>query len=140
MGYTLLFDCDGVLAETERCGHLVAFNQMFKEFGLPMYWSEEEYGEWLKIGGGEERMAALLTDDFVQKARLSTRVEDQGRMIAEWHKRKTAIYIDMVKAGCIPGRPGIARIAREALAAKWKVAVCSTSTEDSVQAMLEHVV
>ena len=32
----LVFDCDGVLADTERHGHLPAFNQMFAEFGLPV--------------------------------------------------------------------------------------------------------
>src|SRR5262249_6821397 len=37
-------------------------------------------------------------------------------------------------------RPGVARIAREALAADWKVAVCSTSAVESVHAILEHVV
>ena len=40
----LVFDCDGVLADTERYGHLPAFNQTFEEFGLPVRWSEEEYG------------------------------------------------------------------------------------------------
>lgn len=140
MGYTLIFDCDGVLADTERFGHLIAFNQMFAEFGLPVHWSEEEYGERLKIGGGKERMAALFTPDFVQKAHLPIRLEDQLQKIAEWHRRKTAIYIDIVKAGLIPGRPGIARIVREALAANWKVAISSTSTEESVRAILDHVV
>ena len=140
MVYTLLFDCDGVLGDTERFGHLAAFNQMFEEFGLPVHWSEEEYGERLKIGGGKERMAAMLTADFVQKVHLPTRLEDQRQKIAEWHKRKTAIYVDMVKAGLIPGRSGIARIAREALAANWKVAVVSTSTEESVLAILDHAV
>jgi HAD superfamily hydrolase (TIGR01509 family) len=85
-------------------------------------------------------MASLLTTDFVEKAHLPTRAEDQREMIAEWHKRKTAIYVERVKAGLIPGRPGIARIAREALAADWKVAVCSTSAEESVRAILEHAV
>ena len=45
----LIFDCDGVLADTERFGHLPAFNQTFAEFGLSVRWSEEEYGEKLKI-------------------------------------------------------------------------------------------
>ena len=40
----LIFDCDGVLADTERDGHRPAFNQTFAEFGLPVQWSEEEYG------------------------------------------------------------------------------------------------
>ena len=65
----LIFDCDGVLADTERFGHLPAFNQMFAEFGLPVHWSEEEYGRKLKIGGGKERMASLLTPEFVAAAK-----------------------------------------------------------------------
>ncbi len=32
----LIFDCDGVLADTERNGHLPAFNQTFDEFGVPV--------------------------------------------------------------------------------------------------------
>ena len=39
----LIFDCDGVLADTERFGHLPAFNQTFEEFGLPVRWSDEDY-------------------------------------------------------------------------------------------------
>ena len=31
----LIFDCDGVLADTERDGHRPAFNQTFAEAGLP---------------------------------------------------------------------------------------------------------
>jgi len=62
----LIFDCDGVLADTERDGHRPAFNQTFAEAGLDVQWSVEEYGEKLKIGGGKERMASLLTDDFVR--------------------------------------------------------------------------
>lgn len=140
MGYALLFDCDGVLAETERYGHLVAYNQMFEEFGLPVHWSAEEYGEILMVAGGKERLAALLTDEFVQKAGLPGGVEEQRELIERWHRRKTAIFVEIVKAGLIGGRPGVARIAREALAADWRVAVCSTSAEESVRTMLEHVV
>ncbi len=55
---TLIFDCDGVLADTERDGHLPAFNQTFAEFGVPVRWSEADYGQKLAIGGGKERMAA----------------------------------------------------------------------------------
>ena len=32
----LIFDCDGVLADTERDGHRPAFNQTFAEVGLPV--------------------------------------------------------------------------------------------------------
>ena len=30
----LFFDCDGVLADTERDGHRIAFNAAFRESGL----------------------------------------------------------------------------------------------------------
>ena len=45
----LIFDCDGVLADTERYGHLPAFNAMFAEFGVPIEWSEEDYAELVPI-------------------------------------------------------------------------------------------
>ena len=126
---TLIFDCDGVLADTERDGHRPAFNQAFAEAGLPVSWSEEEYGERLKIGGGKERIASLFDDPGSQQER-----------IAALHKRKTAIYKETVRAGRLPGRPGVARIVDEALAAGWTLAVASTSAEESVRAVLEHVV
>ncbi len=136
----LIFDCDGVLADTERFGHLPAFNQTFKDFGLPVHWSEEEYSEKLKIGGGKERMASLLTDDFVRQAHLPTDSEELRNVLAQWHKRKTVIFKEIVAEGRLPGRPGIARIANEAIANNWKLAVASTSAEESVRAILEHVV
>jgi len=68
----LLFDCDGVLADTERFGHLPAFNQMFAEMGVPVEWSEDEYADLLRIGGGKERMASILTPDFVERTGLPT--------------------------------------------------------------------
>jgi HAD superfamily hydrolase (TIGR01509 family) len=136
----LIFDCDGVLADTERYGHLPAFNQTFEEFGLPVRWSEDEYGVKLAIAGGKERMASLLTDDFVQRAGLPTDAEGQRAALADWHKRKTALYTEMVAAGRLPGRPGVARVVAETLDAGWTLGVASTSAEPSVRAVLEHVV
>ena len=137
---TLIFDCDGVLADTERFGHLPAFNRAFEEEGLPVRWSEEEYAERLKIGGGKERMASLLTDDFVREHGLPSDPEGQRELLARWHKRKTAAYTELVGAGVMPGRPGIARMIDAALAEGWTVAVASTSAERSVRAVLEHAV
>ena len=136
----LIFDCDGVLADTERDGHRPAFNQTFAEAGLPVQWSEEEYADKLRIGGGKERMASLLTDEFVAANGLPADAEGQKELLAGWHRRKTEIYKEMVRAGRLPGRPGIARIVDEALQAGWSLAVASTSAEESVRAVLEHVV
>jgi HAD superfamily hydrolase (TIGR01509 family) len=136
----LIFDCDGVLADTERDGHRPAFNQTFAEVGLPVQWSEEEYGVKLRIGGGKERMASLLTDEFVRANGLPADPEGQKELLADWHKRKTATYKEMVRAGRLPARPGIARIVGEAIGAGWTLAVASTSAEESVRAVLEHAV
>lgn len=136
----IIFDCDGVLADTERDGHLPAFNQTFAEFNLPAQWSESDYAEKLKIGGGKERMGSLLSREFVQKAALPADPDEQSRMLAKWHKRKSAIYQEMVQGGRLPGRPGIARLTQDAIAAGWTLAVASTSAEASVRAVLEFVV
>ncbi len=136
----LIFDCDGVLADTERDGHRPAFNQTFAEAGLGVQWSVEEYAVKLRIGGGKERMASLLTDEFVRENGLPTDPEGQRELLAKWHRRKTEIYKKLVRAGDLPGRPGIARIVTEALDANWTLAVASTSAEESVRAVLEHVV
>jgi HAD superfamily hydrolase (TIGR01509 family) len=136
----LIFDCDGVLSDTERHGHLPAFNRTFEEFGLPVRWSEEEYAEKLRIGGGKERMASLLTPEFVSRAGLPEDEEGQRQALQAWHRRKTQIYTDMVASGELPPRPGVARVAAEAREAGWALAVASTSAEPSVRAVLEHVV
>lgn len=136
----LVFDCDGVLADTERHGHLPAFNQVFAEFGLPVRWSEEDYRLALRIGGGKERMASLLTPAFVAAAGLPADRDAQLAEVARWHRRKTEIYVELVENGRIPARPGVARLAGEAGAAGWRLAVCSTSAEPSVRAILAMAV
>lgn len=137
----LFFDCDGVLADTERYGHLPAFNRTFEAFGLPVRWSEEDYAELVKIGGGKERMATLFADrELAEKAGLPTDSQAQKETLLEWHKHKTATYKEMVRAGEMPGRPGIDRIVGEAIEAGWTLAVASTSAEESVRAVLEHAV
>jgi HAD superfamily hydrolase (TIGR01509 family) len=134
----LIFDCDGVLADTERDGHRVAFNRTFTEFGLPIEWTEEDYAEKLKTAGGKERMATELTPDFVRAYGLPADAEGQAEVLATWHKRKTAIYMEMVADGLLPTRPGIRRIIAEAQDAGWALAVASTSAEPSVRAILER--
>jgi HAD superfamily hydrolase (TIGR01509 family) len=134
----LIFDCDGVLADTERYGHLPAFNETFAEAGLPVRWSEDDYAEKVLIGGGKERMGSLLTDEFVAANGLPSDPEGQKALLAGWHKSKTAHFKQLVRDGKLPGRPGIRRIIGDALDAGWTVAVASTSAEESVRAVLEH--
>lgn len=136
----LIFDCDGVLADTERNGHLPAFNATFAEFGIPVRWSDADYAVKVLIGGGKERMASLLTPEFTAANGLPADADGQREVLAAWHKRKSAIYTELVESGALPARPGIARIVSEAVAAGWQLAVASTSAEPSVRAVLEHTV
>ncbi len=137
----LVLDCDGVLADTERYGHLPAFNATFEAHGLPVRWSEEEYGEKLRIGGGKERMAGLFADPaFVRAAGVPDDDAARADLLATWHRDKTAAFTRLVADGAIPARPGVARIITAALGAGWTVAVASTSAEPSVRAVLEHAV
>ena len=61
----VFFDQDGVIIDTERDGHRVAFNQTFKEFGFDVEWDIETYGGLLKIGGGKERMRHYFTENKI---------------------------------------------------------------------------
>ena len=137
----LIFDCDGVLADTELHGHLTAFNQMWKKLGVRWQWSPEQYAEKLIIGGGKERMASLFSEQaFQQVFPVPEREEDRKDLLARWHQEKTAIYQQIIASGAIPPRSGIRRISEAALAAGWKLAVASTSAKPSVDAVLTHAV
>jgi len=139
MRRALIFDCDGVLADTEPHGHLPAFNRMWREEGVPWQWTVEEYGRSLRIGGGKERMAGLFEQPAFRA--VWNPPEDAGgrrELLVRWHQRKSAIYRDIVAAGLIPARSGVRRLASEAAAAGWTLAVASTSAAESVHAVLRH--
>jgi HAD superfamily hydrolase (TIGR01509 family) len=135
----LVFDCDGVLADTERHGHLPAFNATFAEFDLPVRWSEDEYAEKLAIGGGKERMASLFADpEFVRAAGIPDDEDARKDLLARWHRTKTAHFTALLAEGEVPPRSGVARLISQALDAGWTVAVASTSAEESVRAVLRR--
>lgn len=141
MDRALIFDCDGVLADTELYGHLPAFNQMWEKMNVPWQWSKEQYGVKLKIGGGKERMASLFADaDFRARVKVPESEEERKSLIASWHKEKTAIYEGIINSGKIPGRPGVRRLSEEARKAGWKLAVASTSAPAAVAAVLKRAV
>jgi len=141
----LLFDCDGVLVETERDGHRVAFNEAFVQKGLPssIVWDVDLYGELLAVGGGKERMKHDFSNRIAAgDEELEKKVEESGGLDAlakDLHALKTEIMMDMVKANMMPPRPGIRRIIGEAAKAGVRMAICSTSNEKAVRAVLNSV-
>ena len=128
----LLFDCDGVLVDTERDGHRVAFNQAFSHKGLDVNWSIERYGELLHTAGGKERMRR----DF-DETEWPVPEADRDDFIKELHVLKTDIFMELIAAGKLLLRTGIARIMREAVDAGVTIAVCSTSNERAVQSIVD---
>jgi HAD superfamily hydrolase (TIGR01509 family) len=127
----LIFDQDGVIADTERDGHRVAFNRVFEEEGLGVCWSVERYGELLKIAGGKERMKTVVDSDQFTKD-----VGDKEAYLRKLHKRKTDLFMEIVTRGELALRAGIRRLVREARGAGLKLAVCSTSNERAVHTLV----
>ena len=119
----LIFDCDGVLVDTERDGHRVAFNRAFAAAGIEVEWDVALYGELLKIAGGKERMTHYFNKHGWPRGQTA------ATLIPELHKRKTAIFTELIASGSLPLRPGINRIVDEAHAARVRLGVCTTSAD-----------
>ncbi|MEJ2345965.1 MAG: HAD-IA family hydrolase [Gammaproteobacteria bacterium] len=128
----LIFDCDGVLVDTERDGHRVAFNRAFAVQGLNRKWSIERYGELLTTAGGKERMRR----DFDETG-WPVPVNERDRLITDLHRLKTDLFMDLIESGELPLRTGVARLIDEAIDADIELAVCSTSNERAVQAVVD---
>jgi HAD superfamily hydrolase (TIGR01509 family) len=127
----LIFDCDGVLVDTERDGHRVAFNRAFAEAGIRAEWDVKLYGELLKVAGGKERMKHYFDIKGWPPGKTAE------TLIPELHKKKTAIFTSLVAGGRLPLRPGIARIVDEAHAAGVRLGVCTTSDPKSIDGVLD---
>lgn len=128
----ILWDMDGVLADTERDGHRPSFNQAFAECNLDTVWDVDRYGHLLEVGGGKERMTAHWNEVGWPNQFPIDETERQQK-VKELHLRKTDIFMDMIKEGTIPLRPGVLRLIDEAIANNIQLAVCSTSNELAVR-------
>ncbi|KAK4843783.1 hypothetical protein QYF36_012585 [Acer negundo] len=134
----LLFDCDGVLVDTEKDGHRISFNDTFTEKELGVTWDVDLYGELLKIGGGKERMTAYFNKTvWPEKAPKSE--AERKEFIASLHKRKTELFMALIEKKLLPLRPGVAKLIDQALEKGVKVAVCSTSNEKAVSAIVSFL-
>src|SRR5512147_802939 len=130
----VLFDMDGVICDTERDGHRVSFNMTFKEFGFQDEWSVEEYHELLQVGGGKERLKHYWETHGLSKQIPAGQID---QLIKEMHRRKTELYVDLLKAGRLPLRPGVHRFLHEAGEIGLRTAICTTSNELAAVAVME---
>jgi beta-phosphoglucomutase-like phosphatase (HAD superfamily) len=129
----LIFDVDGTLADTEET-HRRAFNRAFFEAGLDWEWTPELYADLLTISGGRERIRNYGHDCHV---RLSA-PEAWADFVAEVHASKTRHYGEMLRAGELPLRPGIARLIVEARRAGLVLGIATSSTYGNLEALLDQ--
>jgi HAD superfamily hydrolase (TIGR01509 family) len=127
----IIFDADGTLAETAEC-HREAFNRAFADAGLSWHWSEAQYRELLKVTGGRERLAHFIEG----MGGVGLGVTLVNRLIADLHRRKTAIYAEMIASGGIGLRPGVTDLIDGALSENIRLAVASTTSRPNVEALL----
>ena len=130
----IIFDVDGTLAETERLGHRVAYNQAFDELGADWQWGDTMYGDLLQIEGGAERLDHYLSEyrpDFVP-------ADERDEFVGAAHARKNLHYRALVEAGEVPLRAGIRRLLEEARTAGVRLAIASSSLRANVCALLDN--
>jgi len=129
----LLWDVDGTLAETERDGHLVAFNQAFAALNVPWRWSEERYGELLAVAGGRER---LLHDMQCQDLAPADPRERQA-LAERVHRLKNELYAKIVASGGLPLREGVRDLMMDCERAGLPMGIVTTTSRSNVEALLE---
>jgi len=130
----LVFDCDGVLVDTERDAHRVGFNKAFAAFGIPAEWDVDLYGRLLLTAGGKERMKVYF-DEFGWPEDQVAEHGGRDELIAALHKEKTRITSEIVAD--LPVRPGVLRLVDEAIDAGVRLGVCTTSNPKFIDAVLD---
>lgn len=128
----LIFDVDGTLADTEEV-HRQAFNRAFAEYAIPWEWSPALYERLLAVSGGRERI------DFYMRELLALGPGEilTPDLIRELHARKTEIYAEMLRAGRVRLRPGVARLLHEARSAGLRLALATSSARSNLEALLD---
>jgi len=132
----IFFDQDGVIIDTEKDGHRVAFNETFKTFGYDFQWDVDRYQELLQISGGKERMRHYFHEEGLFTELSKNKVDD---FIKDLHKKKTEIFISLIEAGKLPLRTGIRRVMKEAMEKGVRLGVCTTANERSANAIARGI-
>jgi HAD superfamily hydrolase (TIGR01509 family) len=128
----LLWDVDGTLAETERHGHLSAFNLAFAEAGVPWRWSAERYGELLRVAGGRERLMFDMQGQDAAPRSAAARTA----LAAELHRLKSRHYETIVATGALPLRAGVRELLEDCRRAAVSLGVVTTTSRGNVAALL----
>ena len=153
--FALLFDCDGVLVETEEL-HRLAYNASFQHFqihidGEQCDWPPEYYDVLANtVGGGKPKMRwhfgqtnwPVVMNPELQGAYPDTLTDEavQDRLIDDLQDKKTEFYKKIVDE-VAEAREGILELMDEAIAdPSIAVGICSAATKAGFDKVVNSVV
>lgn len=153
--FALLFDCDGVLVETEEL-HRLAYNASFQHFqihidGVQCDWPPEYYDVLANtVGGGKPKMRwhfgqtnwPVVMNPALKDAYPDTLVDEavQDRLIDDLQDKKTEFYKKIVEE-VAEAREGILELMDEAIADPGiAVGICSAATKAGFEKVVNSVV
>jgi HAD superfamily hydrolase (TIGR01509 family) len=128
----ILWDVDGTLAETERDGHLKAFNQAFEILELPWRWSDDCYAELLAVAGGRER----LLHDMTAHGRGPRNPKEREALAEGVHQLKNQLYSNIAAGGALPLRDGVRALLEDCRKAAVTMGIVTTTSRPNVEALL----
>lgn len=149
--YALLFDCDGVIVETEEL-HRRAYNKAFEKFGLrlpngsPVVWDVPYYNMLQNtVGGGKPKMQHYFNNEAwptctVPARPMPTTTEEEEALVDDLQSSKTDFYKHFV-SDLASARPGVLELMDAAIAdPRLKVGICSASSRGGFDKILTAIV
>jgi len=156
--WALLFDCDGVIVETEEL-HRLAYNGAFDSFGLEVdgeavVWEVSYYDKLQNtVGGGKPKMKWHFTNTMAGKWPVCTKgdygagllapnndPDAQSALVDALQDAKTEIYKGIVESAA-EARPGVLELMDEAIATPGvAVGICSAATRAGFEKVVNSVV
>lgn len=145
--FALIFDCDGVIIETEEL-HRLAYNAAFQAADLTIDgklvdWSVEYYDVLQNtVGGGKGKMFFHFRNTtgafpMAGDKPAPTTPDEEQALVDALQAHKTELYKQLIAEKALP-RPGVIELMDEALAdPKIAVGVCSASTKEAVTKVLD---
>eukprot|EP00268_Persea_americana_P049774 TRINITY_DN5350_c1_g2_i1.p1 TRINITY_DN5350_c1_g2~~TRINITY_DN5350_c1_g2_i1.p1 ORF type:complete len:238 (-),score=57.51 TRINITY_DN5350_c1_g2_i1:498-1145(-) len=125
----LIFDCDGVILESENL-HRTAYNDAFAHFDVrcppsssqPLLWDPDFYDVLQnQIGGGKPKMRWYFGENGWPSSKVfgtpPAADADREKLIDTIQDWKTERYKEIIKSGSVKPRPGVLRLMDEAKAA-----------------------
>ena len=119
----VFWDVDGTIADTELCGHRVAFNLAFKDFDLDWNWNECQYLDLLEISGGFNRILHY-------RNKIGSELSDS--QCSDIQSRKRIHYKQLIESGKIEVREGVLRLINELNSFDIMQFIVTTSGRDSL--------